>query len=164
MELSWKLMLYQTLNFIVLMVVLGYIFNRFIRPFLQKRTNHIKSSFEEIDTQKKGIESIRADLARQLDDIKEKAKQEMEKAIEDGNRSRDKLIRQAHEDTLAMRSKNMMQIEDERRVVIRELRADIARLSIAVAEKIVERTVDEKVNDKYIAELLAKIDEKHLSS
>jgi F-type H+-transporting ATPase subunit b len=62
-----------------------------------------------------------------------------------------------------MRRKNEQQLQEERRVVVRALRADIAQLSIAVAEKIIERSIDKSAHQQLIDDLLSKVNEKNLS-
>ena len=87
--LSLKLVLYQAINFIVLMVILSFLFNKFIRPFMHKRSEEIKKSFEEIEKQKREMESLKRSYTDQIKDIREKAKLEIEKAVEEGGRMRE---------------------------------------------------------------------------
>jgi F0F1-type ATP synthase membrane subunit b/b' len=70
MDLSLKLVLYQAINFIVLMIILGYLFNRFLRPFMHKRAEEIKKSFESIESQKKDLDVLKQNYTDQVKDIK----------------------------------------------------------------------------------------------
>jgi F-type H+-transporting ATPase subunit b len=88
----------------------------------------------------------------------------MNAAKNEASRLRDDIIKQAHEEVLAMRRKNEQQLQEERRVVVRALRADIAQLSIAVAEKIIERSIDKSAHQQLINDLLSKVNEQNLSS
>ena len=56
MDLSLKMMLYQMVNFLILITIIGYIFNKFLRPFMKKRAEDIKTAFQEIDRKMLSVE------------------------------------------------------------------------------------------------------------
>ncbi|MDD5675514.1 MAG: ATP synthase F0 subunit B, partial [Chitinivibrionales bacterium] len=61
LTLSWQLWLYQLINFLILTAILGFIFNKYIRPFLRKRAEGLKQSFEEIEKGKQDIDQLKKD-------------------------------------------------------------------------------------------------------
>ena len=95
MELSWKLILYQMANFLVLLVLLGFLVNRFIRPFMKKRSTEIANGYAEIENGKKEVDYLKNSAHEQLLELKKRVRDEMEKAVMDGNAMRESLVTKA---------------------------------------------------------------------
>jgi len=145
MDLSLKLVLYQAINFIVLMVILGYLFNRFLRPFMHKRAEEIKKSFESIESQKKDL------------DIKEKAKLEIEKAMEEGNRMREDIVAQAEKESVTLIEKAKKEIDHEKDKAVMEIQKEVATLAIMAAKQVIKKQMDETTNRDLVEDFLAEI-------
>jgi F-type H+-transporting ATPase subunit b len=164
MDISLKLMLYQAINFIVLMVILGYVFNRFLRPFLHKRTEEIKRSFEEIEKQKKEMELLKQQYNDQVDCLKDKAKLEIEKAIGEGSRMRDDILAQSQKDGNALIDRAKTEIDHEKQKAIMELQKEVASLTLQATQQLIKKKMDDSTNrqlvENFLEELVKKPPEK----
>jgi F-type H+-transporting ATPase subunit b len=158
MDLNWKLMLYQTVNFIVLMIILGYIFNRFIRPFMHKRANDIKTAFAEIEAGKKEVEKLRQDYTEQIREMRHNAKAEIDKAIENGNAMRDELITRAEKESINILEKAKREIDHEKQKALTEIQKEVATLSIQAAQQLIHRQMDDATNRKLVEEFLEDLE------
>jgi F-type H+-transporting ATPase subunit b len=134
------------------------------KTFVANRQDSISKALQQAEEAKRMVAKLEQDYQVQVRAIQEKTSQALAEAKAEAGKVRDDILRQAHEEALAMRAKNLSQIEEERRVVIRELRADISRLSVSIAEKIVERTIDASTQEKFIGDILSRINEKNISS
>jgi F-type H+-transporting ATPase subunit b len=157
MDLSLKLVLYQAINFIVLMVILGYLFNKFLRPFMHKRADEIKKAFESIEIQKKDIDVLKQSYADQIKDVKEKAKLEIDKAIDEGNRMREGIVAEAEKQSIALIDKAKIEIEQEKDKAVMEIRNEVGTLAILAAKQIIQKQMDEKTNRELVETFLEDI-------
>jgi F-type H+-transporting ATPase subunit b len=157
MDLSLKLVLYQAINFIVLMVILGYLFNKFLRPFMHKRADEIKKAFESIEIQKKDIDVLKQSYADQIKDVKEKAKLEIDKAIDEGNRMREGIVAEAEKQSIALIDKAKIEIDQEKDKAVMEIRNEVGTLAILAAKQIIQKQMDEKTNRELVETFLEDI-------
>jgi len=157
MDLNWKLMLYQTVNFIVLMIILGYLFNRFIRPFMHKRADDIKTAFAEIEAGKKEVEKLRHDYTDQVREMRHNAKAEIDKAIQNGNSIRDEIVTKAEKEAVNLLEKAKREIDHEKQKAITEIQKEVATLSIMATKRLIHKQMDEETNRKLVEEFLADL-------
>jgi F-type H+-transporting ATPase subunit b len=150
MDFSWKMMIYQMINFIVLMVILGYIFNRYIRPFMQKRADDIKNSFAEIEKQKADVESLKNECHEQLDKIKNSAKAEIEKATVEGSHIKEGIKGEALKESEQLLEKARREIEQEKQKALSEVRREVATLSMLATKQLLKREIDEATDRKLV--------------
>jgi F-type H+-transporting ATPase subunit b len=160
MDLNVKLMIYQAINFIILMVILGYLFNRFLRPFLHKRTEDIKKSFEEIEKQKKEMDLLKQQYSDQMDCLKDKAKLEIEKALGEGNRMRDDIIATAHKESVSLIDRAKTEIDHEKQKAIMELQKEVASLSLQATHHLIKTKMDDSTNRQLVEDFLEELAKK----
>ncbi len=156
MELSLKLIIYQTINFLVLMTLLGYLVNRFIRPFLRGRSEEIARGYAELDNGKKEVEYLKNAAHEQLLDIKQRSRQEIEKAVMDGNRMRESLIAKAEKEAAAVIERAKEEIGHEREKAIVGIRRNVSDVALRVASKLVGKQMNADINEKLVEEFLSE--------
>jgi F-type H+-transporting ATPase subunit b len=158
MDISLKLVVYQAINFVVLMVFLGWLFNKFIRPFMRKRSEEIKQSFAEAETRKKEADTIRQEATNQLVEMKNLTRQTLDKAVEDGNALREEIMAQADKDRVDLLEKARKEIEHEKQKAILEIQKEVANLSIMAAGRILKKEVDNQSNRALVYDFLKEIE------
>lgn len=157
MDLNLHMMIYQIINFIILMVFLGWLFNKFIRPFMKKRSDDIRNAFSEIDRQKLQVEELKKECTGQLDMIKAGAKAEIEKAVAEGNRIKDDFLNEAKKESNLLTEKAGKEIEQEKQKAISDVRREVAALSMLAATQILKKEVDEATNKKLVEDFLKEL-------
>lgn len=159
MELSWKLILYQVVNFFVLMAILTFLFNKFLHPFLRRRTEGIRQSFADIETQKKEVEGLKKEFENRINEMKEQVRAEIEKAVKEGNRMRGEIMAQGEKDSAALVDKARLEIEAERQKAITMVQREVASLSILATEHLIKKQVDEQTNRRLVEDFIAELSE-----
>jgi F-type H+-transporting ATPase subunit b len=158
MEISLKLILYQAINFIVLMALLGFLFNKFIRPFMHKRADDIKKAFEDIDGQKKEIEALKRQYAQQIKDVNRQAALELEKAVEEGKRLREEMKARSMKEGAELIEKAKKEIEQEKQKAItqlqKQLQKEVASLSLLAAKKLIGKKMDQEADRRLVEDFL----------
>jgi F-type H+-transporting ATPase subunit b len=157
MDVSLKLVLYQAINFIILIAILGYLFNRFIRPLMKKRADDIKNSFVEIDRQKQAVEQLKKETADQLEKVKAGAKAEIDRAVAEGDRIKDDMFKEAKKEAEQFMDKARKEIEQEKGKAVSEVRKEVASLSMLAAQRILKKEVDETTNKKLVDDFLKEL-------
>jgi F-type H+-transporting ATPase subunit b len=157
MDISLKLVMYQAINFIILIVILGYLFNKFIRPMLKKRADDIKNAFAEIEKQKLDVEALKKECVNQLDQIKHGAKAEIEKAMVEGNHIKEGIKGEALKESEQLLEKARREIDQEKQKALSEVRKEVATLSILATRQLLKKEIDEttsrNLEDTFIDEL-----------
>jgi F-type H+-transporting ATPase subunit b len=157
MDISVKLVLYQAINFVILMVILGFIFNKFLRPFMHKRAEEIKKSFEEIENQKKQMDLLKQQYNDQVDCLKDKAKLEIDKAIGEGNRMRDDIMAQAQKESNSLIDRAKTEIDHEKQKAIMELQKEVASLSLQATQHLIKKQMDDSTNRRLVEDFLDEL-------
>jgi F-type H+-transporting ATPase subunit b len=157
MEISLKLIIYQVINFVVLMAVLGFLFNKFIRPMMHKRAEEIKKSFEDIEKQKKEIEVLKQNYADQIKGVHETAKIEIEKAMAEGNRMRGDIVAQAGKESNALIERAKKEIEHEKQKAVMEIQKEVATLSLLATKQLIKKQMDASTNRQLVEEFLDEL-------
>jgi F-type H+-transporting ATPase subunit b len=154
MDFSLNLIAYQIINFVVLTILLTYLFNKFLRPFMQKRADDIKNGLAEIESGKKEVEKLRQDYTDQIREMRHNAKAEIDKAIENGNEIRDEIVTKAEKESVNLLEKAKREIEHENQKAITEIQKEVASLSIMATKRLIHRQMDEETNRKLVEEFL----------
>ena len=146
---------------IVAFAVVFFVLNKFAFPALRK---NVEARDKQIADDLKQAEDAKFEAQRQLDEYKKQlaeARGEANKIIEDARQSADQvrkdLIAKAEQEAEQVVSRAQEQIQNERTRAIGELQSTVSELSIELAEKIVNRSIDANAHrdlvDAYIKEV-----------
>jgi len=150
MDLSLKLILYQIVNFVILIGVLGFLFNKFMRPFMQKRAESIKASFADIEKQKLAVDGLKKECAEELEKIKKSARAEIEKAVAEGNSIKEAVKGEALKEGEQLLEKARREIEQEKQKAISEVRREVVALTMLATKQLLKKEIDEPTNRKLV--------------
>lgn len=146
---------------IVAFAVVFFVLNKFAFPALRK---NVEARDKQIQDDLKQAEDAKFEGQRQLDEYKKQvadARSEANKIIEDARQSaeqvRKDLIAKAEQEAEQVVARAQEQIQNERTRAIGELQTTVSDLSIELAEKIVNRSIDANAHrdlvDAYIKEV-----------
>ena len=160
MEISPVLILAQALNFVILMLVLTFLYRKFLHPFMLGRAEELKNGFEQVELRKKEIEKLKQDYLSQTQDMRAKTKEEMDKAILEGKERAEDLVVKAQKEAVALIDRARGEIEGEKRRAITDIQKEVAQLSIKAARVLMKKEVDTDANSKLVQEFLAGLEKK----
>ena len=150
-------LLWGAVAFIVVFIVL----NKFAFPALRKqveaREQQIQNDLEEAEKAKQEGQRQLEEYKKQIGDAKAESNRIIEEAKHQAEQVRKDLVAKAEADAKQITARAAEQLEAERGRTIQELQSTISQLSIELAEKIVNRTIDADAQkdlvDAYIKEL-----------
>ncbi len=146
----------QLINFTFLLIVLGWVFKRFLFPLLDERRKRIQEGLEASEEAKKRLAQTETETAAEL----EKARQEGQALIGQAQQVSARVQEEARQsaraeaETLLGRARSEIQLE--RDAAIADLRREFADLTITAAERVIRRSLDRKAHRELIEEVLAE--------
>ena len=146
----------QLINFTFLLIVLGWVFKRFLFPLLDERRKRIQEGLEASEEAKKRLAQTETETAAEL----EKARQEGQGLIGQAQQMSARIQEEARQsaraegETLLERARSEIQLE--RDAAIADLRREFADLTITAAERVIRRSLDRKAHQELIEEVLAE--------
>lgn len=114
-----------------------------ITKMVDKRSNHIADSLKAADDAQKSL----ADMAKRQAEMIEQTKLEQTRILKEAAQTRDTIVdqarQQAQEEAVKIIAHTRTEIAAERESAIRDIRRQVAMLSVEVAEKIVRKNLGE---------------------
>jgi F-type H+-transporting ATPase subunit b len=157
-EISWPLLLTQVATFLVAMVVVWRLFWGPLSRLMRERTEKISSDLERAETGRREIEALEADYRRRMSAIEEQARKEIKDAMQKGHQAKEEILTSARQEAQRILEKAQQDLAREREQVIRELRAQVADLSLAAVERLIGNGVDQKAQRRLLEEFLGEIE------
>jgi F-type H+-transporting ATPase subunit b len=150
-------MTYQIVNFIILIAVLGFLFNKFLRPFMKKRSDDIKNAFANIERQKLDVDNLKKECHHELDKIKESYKGEIEKAVAEGNSIKEGIKADAIKESAQLMDKAKREIDQEKQKALSEVRREVATLSMLATKHLLKKEIDETTDRKLVESFIDEL-------
>lgn len=159
MNIEIQQILTQILGFLILLWILRrYAWGK-LNGLLEERRNKIAAEFQGIERAREEIASERQAYEARLAEIENVARQKVAEAVLEGQRVAREITDAAREESRKLVEKAKENIQAETAAAKRQLRDEVVRLSISVAEKILREQIDEKKNKKLVMELIGEVEE-----
>ena len=140
-----------------------YLIKRFlfkpIKRILAKRQEKADADIRAAEQAKKEAEEIKASYEQNIAEAREKAGAIMSNAQKTADAESEKIIAEANRQAAAMKEKASREIEQEKRQAVREIRDDIGGIAVDLAEKVIERELNEEDHRKLIDEYIRNVGE-----
>ena len=132
-----------------------------ILKMVEERTNFIEESLLKAEKARTELDSVKAEAEL----ILEKARNEHQKIMNEASQLREALIQEAKTKAIGEADKIIenarLQIQSEKEVAIRDIRKQVAGLSVDIAEKVLRNKLDKK--EEQLGMIQRLIDEMNIS-
>ncbi|MFA5128646.1 MAG: F0F1 ATP synthase subunit B [Patescibacteria group bacterium] len=158
--IDWRLLIAQLVNFLILVLILYKFLYKPLLKMLEGRKEKIEKGLRDAEQLGVELEKTKELQAAEI----QKAKQEAKGIIEEAGKRAEvagaetKLKTKAEVEKLITVAKNQM-IEEKIKMMA-EVKKEAAEMVIAVAEKIIGKTIDIKAQKSLIEETLREVDKK----
>jgi F-type H+-transporting ATPase subunit b len=149
----------QIVNFFVLFFLLKAFAYKPILKMLDARKQKIQESLEYAEKVKKDAADQQKEFERKLEETRRETQAAQAAAAQAGEKEREVILAQAHEDARKLIDQAKEQIEYERKQMMSELREEVVQLSLAAAQKVINQSLDERGHRKLIDDFLAQADQ-----
>ncbi len=151
-------LLAQVVNVVILLVVLYFVAYKPVMRMLDERSKRIRDSMEETDAIKEQVARTEEEVKKQLAAASREGRERIDRSVKAGEEVREKARQGARQETEALITRARDEIKRERDEAIGELRKEVADLTIAAAEKVIDRSLDKKAHRDLIDKVLEESD------
>ena len=149
--------LFTLLNLILTFLILKKYLFKPVNKMIDDRQKEIDDIFADAEDARQKAETMRADYDRKLSEAKDASAQIIAEATQEAHRRRDDILVHAQTDAEAIRNKARAEIELERKKAINEVKSDISRIALDIAEKVVEKELDGADHDRLVEDFLREM-------
>jgi F-type H+-transporting ATPase subunit b len=149
-----KLLAAQIVNFIILVLILRHFVYKPLMAMLEKRRTDIADSLKKVEEIEQRSQAMQAEHEKQMAKSKEEALAIIDKAKQAAETMRAEMldVTKAENEKLLVRAQE--DIAREKDKMLGEAKQDIGKLVIAASEKILQKELDEKTQERFIDEAL----------
>lgn len=151
-------LLAQIVNVVILLVVLYFVAYKPVMRMLDERSKRIKDSMAQADAIKEQAARTEQEVKKQLEAASKEGQKRIAQAVQTGEEAREKAKHGARQEAEALITRARGDIQRERDEAISELRKEVADLTIAAAEKVIDRSLDKKAHRELIDKVLKESD------
>ncbi len=146
------------INWLVLVAVLVYFWNKSVPPMFKSREEQINLALKEAALAKKQGEELLEEQKKLIANAEAEAKQILEDAKHLAQQLKEQMQMQAAKDASDLKSKIEQQINNERQLAITQLRQVTASASIRLTEKVLPALLDEKAKAHLVTQFVEQLD------
>lgn len=152
---GWKIF-FNWVNFGILMYILHRFLTKPVLEFLDKRKEEIQSNLKHSEKAREDADKILAEYREKMANARREAMEVMEKAKKRGAEKEKELYAEAREKAREMLEEARSEIRGEVEKARKELVSDVGQLSVKIASSIIEKEIDEQLNEEFIRKQVEK--------
>lgn len=157
---SFGLLFWMILSFAVVFGILAKFGFPVITKTVNERRDYIRQSLDKADEANRVFDSLK----QQSDELMEEAKKHRQEMIRQATFEANRIIEMARDEASRQGRKRLdealRQIDMQKQKAVGEIRAQVALLSVDIAEKVLRRRLDDMDNhDKLISQFLDEIED-----
>jgi F-type H+-transporting ATPase subunit b len=139
--IDWKLIVAQSVNFLVVIAILSYFVYGPVMRLLKERSEKIAQGLVDAEAARTERESAAGERTVLLTEAQHEAEKIVARAQDEGKNERAALVKGAQDRAAQIVKDGELAAEEEKRRALKESEADIARAAVLAAEKILRQNV-----------------------
>ncbi len=151
-------LLAQIVNVAILLVVLYFVAYKPVMRKLDERSKRIKDSVDQAEAIKEQAARTEEEVKKQLEAASREGQKRIAQVVKTSEEMREKAKQGARQEAEAIITQARGEIQRERDEAISEIRKEVADLTIAAAEKVIDRSLDKKAHRELIDKVLKESD------
>ena len=152
------LYIWTILTFLLLLVAFNKLAWKPLKATLQAREESIQKALEDARQAKQELQRLQTESAKILAESRAEADSILARTREDANRLREELKQKAQAEAATVVKNAQRQIEQETARALQQIRTEAVDLSVAIASKILQRSVSKEDNQRLIEETFKQIE------
>lgn len=160
MNLQLAVIVTQILGFLIVLMVLRAFAWGPILKMLEERREKIRTSFQDIETQKKEIAALKLKYEDELKKIDAVARQRMNEVLAEAQKTAQDIEAAARERSQAEMTRLKAEIEQEYRSARVKLRDEIVSVALNAAERMVKEKLDRTRQSALVDQFLTDLEKK----
>lgn len=157
------LTIWTVVTFLVLLVVLGKFAWKPMLAALDAREEGIRRAVSDAEAARKAAEDLRTENQNEWARAREKADALLKETRLDADKLRADLLKKAETDARQLVEQAKREIDEERAKLSRDLRQEVAGLSVRVAEKLLRHSMNPKEQETLVQGFLKDLDKEKVN-
>lgn len=153
-------LIFTLINTLILFLIIKHFLFGRVNKVLEERSKAVSDTYKNADEANEKAHELEQQYAELMAGAKEKSAQIISDATKKAQRHSDEIVMQAKSEASAIKAKADEDIERQRQRAVNQIRDEISDIAVAVAEKLVEREIDSRDNDRLISEFLENVGER----
>ena len=149
--------LFTLLNFLLILFVGKKFLFGPVMKLIQDRQKEIDDMYDAAGDAKRSAQALESEYKEKLSAAAQTSERMVKEAAVRGQRREEEIIRQANAEASAMMDKAVADIALEKKKAINDAKDEISGISMAIAEKVVERQLNEADQQKLIAPFIDEL-------
>jgi F-type H+-transporting ATPase subunit b len=130
-----------------------------LMKMMEERRNHIESMLTQAESERQQAEQIKREYQEEMHKARQEAQEVIAKATKISETRATEILAASHEEAEKIKKSALADIERERDRAISEVKAQVADLSVLVAEKIIRQKLDMTGQGKLIEQFIQEVGE-----
>lgn len=148
------LMIWTVVTFVCVAFVLAKFAWKPILKALDEREENLRATVRAADESRQAAERLKNEYDQQLAQVQIKGQEIIAQTQKEAQRLREEMLKAAQDESSRLTEKTRQQLAEEQRRLIQELRGEVVGVSVRMAEKILQSSVDKKVQDRFVDETI----------
>ena len=156
--LDWRVLLFQLINFAVLLWILHRFAYKPLLTMLDERSEKIEEGLKNADDATKKLKEASEKEEAVLVNAKKEAREIIAKAEETAKRNKEEILEEAKSQSKKLMDQAEQRIKEARDKMLREVKSEITDLVVSAAGKILEEKIDAQKDAEIIKKSLKDLD------
>ncbi len=149
----------QLINLLLLFLLLKHFLFKPVQNILAARQAEIDKDYDEAEKAQIEAEELRDEYEKRIADAKSEASDIVKTATRKAQLRGEEIVRDAQNEASSLIAKADVQIEQEKKKAMNELKDEISGIAVDIASKVVEREIDAKDHEELISEFIKGVGE-----
>lgn len=158
------LIIWTIVTFLSLVLILKMVAWTPLLAAIEAREHRIKGDMEGAQKARAEAERIQKELTEQMNSLQAKSRDMLAQAQKESEALRASLKAAAEADSAKIREKTMHELGEEKERLVRDLRKEVASLSVLAAERLMRKSVDEGVQKTVLEGFYKDLESKKVSA
>jgi len=150
----WTL-IFTWINLFILYKIMKKLLFKPIMNIMEQRDREVGEMYSKAETAQKNAEELEKEYTEKLSDAKEEASRIVKEATHSATLRGEEIVREAQDKAKASIEKAEREIERERKNAANQVKSDIASIAVSLAEKIIEKDINESDYERLVEDYIA---------
>lgn len=158
LEIDWKLLLSQTITFLVMAGVVWKLSWKPLLKFIKDRQESVRQSLENAEKMRLAASKLEEDYQQRLLQVEKQTQDLIALAKQEGNRAKEEILASTQKEIADMRKRAQEHLDLEKDKLIKELREKVISISMNLTTKIIENSSLEGISEERFKAMLDELE------
>ena len=146
--------IFTWINLIILVLIMKKLLFKPVTKMLAAREEEVSSMYTKAEEAQKNAQKLENEYTEKLTGAKEEAARIMKEASHEATLRGEQIVADAQNKAQSLLSKAQKEIECEKEAAVSEIKNDIASIAINIAEKVIEKDINEGDYERLVEEFI----------